>query len=664
MKNSLLNYSGIPELSKVTPVDFEQACSVRFENITKIYKELIGSTKPANFANTIVPLDEMFLEFSNLGYLLAFFNSHNRTDDFGAIISKVNSEGTAFVKNIFHDQELSQRVLKVFEESHNDELDKEDVTFLKFQYQLFEDNGAFVSKESKIRLKEIDEALNVQCDMFNQQLKQSRVQHSVKVEDKSELKGIPSAIVEELARQASLHDIVGWLVIPERKHVELLLQHAHSRVLRKNIFESLNSLGNEAPCDNTDVIKKIHQLRYERATLINSKWKSFAHYRVANSMAVTIDNVFDVLGDYSKKATKEFDEEVSVLQKWVNENEGVELEPWDIAYYIEKYKNEKLEFDTRLFSEHLELENVIQGWLSHMEKQMNLEFRRYKDESIQAWQPEVIVYEVVDLDSQIKSTLFVDLFKKENKRGYGIWSSALQISNHDNGNMDIMTIGMNIDKAKEYGETLLTPDQVKSLYHEGGHVLFKIKSASARYRSMAPYYSVPEFEEIHSQLQENYPFHPDVLKSYAVHYKTNEKIPSALALKQQENDGFLSSLRSLMILQSSLYDLVFHKASPNELGDFEAIYDATKIQSKYSHLINPINLTRFHFIFSTSVSRYGGKFWSYIWSDACQEKLFEETLEQDLYDERGLIRLRQFYISGVRFNPSDAYTSCFENTLV
>jgi len=659
MSNPLLQSFISPPFEKIEVHHFEEAVDLIYEEIEDKFQKLKSNFSKPTFENTVVPLDTIFQRLIEASMILGTFNSCKSNQDLLDFIYKSNKRHSDVHARIFQDRAYAAKINSIYSERENLDLDREDLWLLECQLHLFEDAGAFLSEVKQKEILQIELDLIDAVQEFNKNLQSSRLQQAVHIEDLSRLGGIPENVIKVLAHKAKIHNKNGWLIIPERRFIDRLLQVTSDRSLRKEMLEALNKLGLVKPYDNRPVIKKIQTLRHKKALLLG--YNSHAAYQVSKSMAGRLIVTEDFLQEYEEQIRPIYEHDMKLLQEWTLDIGGSKLEPWDVLYYKELYKNAKFQFDEELISEYLELGNVLNGWIEHAEKSLNLEISEAAKGKYQTWHMDVIVYEVTDNDNGQSGLLLIDLYQRKGKRVTGIWANLIQQADPSRGKMNIVLIGMDLVNPIEGHPTLLRARSVIDLFHEGGHALNFLKSGYTKYWSRSAYENKSDFSEIHSHLEENFAFHPDVVKTYGCHYQSSELIPDDLLALKLKSNSFLSSLRAMMILQSSLYDLAFHKVTSGRHTTYEAVQEDANIQCNFNQLINPITLCRFHYIFRHPKSLYSGSFWQYIWSEVAQAQVFQLFKDQGLYDPSLLNKKRAFFASGSKDRPQSLYSELTGN---
>jgi peptidyl-dipeptidase Dcp len=323
-----------------------------------------------------------------------------------------------------------------------------------------------------------------------------------------------------------------------------------------------------------------------------------------------------------------------------------------VPYYTALYKKEKLSFDEAAFSEYLEVESVLQGWLLHSSKSMNIGFVEIKGYPV--WHPDVRVYKTIDYDSGKKGLLYVDLYKRDQKEG-AAWMDCLQAGEATVGRPNIISFNMNLAQSLDGSPILLSISDLETFYHEGGHCLNGIKGTESKYRSRQGTTNTSDFYEIHSMIDENWATHPDVLATYAFHYKTGALIPRELLKQRNDSNNFMASADLLRMLQNARRDMFFHATLPENYGSDEAIEAKAALNTPYSSHLRPYPLTRFSHMFTDGLSPYAAGYYGYFFSDMAQAAAFELFDTQGVYHSALTARKRAFYAIGGGLEPNAAY---------
>lgn len=564
MTNALLQPGAVPAFDTITEEDFLPALDEAFAEAQKAFEAVRDNMDEPGFENTVVPFDKMFSDVTSLFNVLYIYFSCAKTDGIPAILEEAQNRDDEFFKAIYQDRKMGARFKAVYDLRDELALDDQDIWFLENLYRSFENNGAFLDAAGQSRLKEIDAALIAESMRFNENVDNARKQQAFLITDPAQLKGVPDDKIAAFAENARNNAQVGWRFVPERLLVDELLECAENRDFRRRMHEAMDAVGTVSPYDNRDIIQKMQALRHERAQLLG--YDNYAESHLAGTMAGSVGRVDKLIDDTLASLIPSFEKDIAVLQAWVSDQGGPVMEPWDVAYYTTRYKNEVLKFDNEAYARCFTLDNVMAGWLKHAEKSMNMSFEKTGEYPV--WDPSVTVYKTIDHDTGKEGVLYFDLFARDNKCG-GAWMSEAQTASPEKGRLNAITFNMNLVKPDGGQTVYISPDQISTFYHEGGHALNGLKGTEAKYSSRAGTGNGSDYVEIHSMISENWPFHPDVLSTYA-------SVPADLLKAKAQSDAFMAAAPMLRLVQNARRDLKFHSISPDAYGSDKAIEAAAR----------------------------------------------------------------------------------------
>lgn len=617
---------GVPAFDKVKiehylPA-FEKAIAANQAEIDAI----VNNPDAPTFANTIEALDRS-------GELLdrvvgVFFNviEADGNDDMNAIAEQVSPMLSALSDGIILNDVLFQRVKTVYEQRETLGLNDEQMRLLEETFKSFANNGANLPEDKKARLKEINQELGLLSLQFGNNVVAETNAYQLFITDETELKGLPEsakAAAKEEATAAGRPE--AWLFTPKRTSFTPVLQYCENRELRKELLMAYTTRGNhDNEYDNKDVIVKTMQLRVEKAQLFG--YDNPADYILADCMAKnakTVDAFLESVWEPSLKAAKREAEE---LQKLMNKDlPGEKLQPWDWWYYAEKLRVEKYALNEEELKPYFELSNVRKGAFLLANKLFGLNFEPL--EGMPVYNPEVEVFKVTYADGSLVGILYTDYFPRAGKRP-GAWMNNICNQYVDANGVDhrpvIINVG-NFNKPTQGNPSLLSMDDVSTLFHEFGHALHGLMS-KATYKSLAGTNTPRDFVELPSQFMENYCYHPDIMKTYAFHYQTGEVMPDELIAKINNAGKFNQGFVQTELLSAAILDMDYHKLNTTDAFDVNAFEEASmKKMHMIPEIITRYRSTFYNHIFTTG---YAAGYYSYTWAavlDADAFAAFAET---------------------------------------
>ena len=617
---------GVPAFDKVKIEHYMPAFDKAIAEYEAEVAAIVNNPEAPTFANTIEALDRCGGLLDNV--IGVFFNviEADGNDEMNAIAEEVSPKLSALSDGIILNDALFQRVKVVYEMRDELGLNDEQMRLLTETFKSFAQNGANLPEEKKARLKEINQELGLLSLQFGNNVVAETNAYQLFITDEAQLAGLPEsakAAAKEEAVAAGRED--AWLFTPKRTSFTPVLQYCENRELRKELLMAYTTRGNhDNENDNKEIIIKTMQLRVEKAQLFG--YDNPADYILADCMAhdaKTVDAFLESVWAPSLKAAKR---EAAELQKMMNKDlPGEKLQPWDWWYYAEKLRLKKYALNEEELKPYFELSNVRKGAFDLATKLFGLQFEKL--EGMPVYNPEVEVFKVTYADGSLVGILYTDYFPRAGKRP-GAWMNNICNQYVDANGVDhrpvIINVG-NFNKPTAGNPSLLSMDDVETLFHEFGHALHGLMS-KATYKSLAGTNTPRDFVELPSQFMENYCYHPEVLKTYAFHYQTGEVIPEELVAKINKAGTFNQGFVQTELLSASILDMDYHKMNTTEAFDVNAFEEASmKKMHMIPEIITRYRSTFYNHIFTTG---YAAGYYSYTWAavlDADAFAAFEET---------------------------------------
>ena len=587
---------------------------------------IANNPEAPTFANTIEALDRCGEQLDKV--VGVFFNvlEADGNDEMNLIAEQVTPMMSALSDGIILNDALFQRVKAVYEQRESLQLTPEQERLLSETFKSFANNGANLPADKKERLKAINQELGLLSLQFGNNVVAETNAYQLFITDETQLKGLPEsakAAAKEEAEAAGRPD--AWLFTPKRTSFTPVLQYCENRELRKELLMAYTTRGNhDNENDNKDIIIRTMQLRVEKAQLFG--YTNPADYILADCMAhdaKTVDTFLESVWAPSLKAAKR---EAAELQKLMNKDlPGEKLQPWDWWYYTEKLRKEKYDLNEEELKPYFELNNVRNGAFQLAHDLFGINFEKL--EGMPVYNPEVEVFKVTYADGGLVGILYTDYFPRAGKRP-GAWMNNICNQYVDAEGVDhrpvIINVG-NFNKPTAGNPSLLSMDDVETLFHEFGHALHGLLS-KATYQSLAGTNTPRDFVELPSQFMENYCYHPEVLKTYAFHYQTGELIPEELVAKINKAGTFNQGFVQTELLSASILDMDYHKMTTTEAFDVNAFEaESMKNMKMIPEIITRYRSTFYNHIFTTG---YAAGYYSYTWAavlDADAFAAFEET---------------------------------------
>jgi len=625
------NEFGAPPFEKIKTEHYMPAFKEGIKQHQAEIEAIAESKDKPTFENTIVKM-----EFS--GDLLSkvssvFFNlqSADTNDDLNKIAQDITPVLTEHNDNIYLNDKLFQRVKSIYDSKATLGLNPEQDRVLDKIYKRFIRSGAALNEDQKAQLREINKELSTLELTFGQNILAETNSFQKFITNKDDLKGLPEGIIQAAAESAKEAGKDGqWLFTTQKSSFIPVIQYGENRELRKELLMAYtNRCDNNNEFDNKANISKIMKLRVKKANLLG--FESPAAFILDNTMAKTPEAVYSFLNKVWTPAVAKAKVEAAELQKLMDaEGKGEKLEPWDWWYYTEKLRKAKFDLDEEQLKPYFKLENVRKGVFDLTTKLFGLKYEKL--EGMPIYNKDVEVFKVTDADGSLVGILYTDYFPRAGKN-VGAWMSNFReqfIKDGVNQRPIIVNIG-NFTKPTSDKPSLLTMDEVETLFHEFGHALHGLL-ANSTYPSLSGTNVARDFVELPSQVMENWCWEPEVMKTYALHYKTGEVMPQELLEKIQKVGTFNQGFVNTELLSASILDMDYHVKKDTADIDAKAFEKASMDKmGMIPEIIVRYRSPIFKHIFEGG---YSAGYYSYTWAavlDADAFQAFKET--GDIYNK-------------------------------
>ncbi len=581
------------------------------------------------FENTIEALDRAGEKLGVIAGIFFNLNSAETNEEIQKLAREISPLLTEHSNDILLDKELFERVEQVHSQKEQLNLSPEQETLLSKTYKSFVRNGANLNEEDSQKLRKIDQELAQFSLKFGEHVLAETNRYVRFVENESEVEGLPESIKEAAAQTAEEKGKAGqWAFTLDYPSYVPALTYLKNRELRKELFIAYNTKSSKGDeLDNKSVIKDILQLRYERAKLLG--YQSHAHFVLEERMAKTPKEVLDFLENLLEKAKPKAKEDVSEVAAFAKKLDGIErLERWDFAYYSEMLKKEKYELDDELLRPYFQLEKVVDGVFQTAGKLYGIQFTPNKD--IPVYHSDVTAYEVKERDGKHLAVFYADFFPRAGKRN-GAWMTSYkgQYQLEGKDHRPHVSIVCNFTKPTKTKPSLLTFNEVTTLFHEFGHALHGML-AKSNYSSLSGTSVYWDFVELPSQIFENWCYEKECLDLFAVHFETGEKIPQELIDRIKKAANFQQGYQTVRQISFGLLDMAYHHQDPSKIEDIASfekhVMEKTDLLPKVP---NTLMSTAFSHIFQGG---YSAGYYSYKWAEVLDADAFELFLEKGVFD--------------------------------
>lgn len=621
----------IPPFDQITYDDYLPALEVGIAQQNEQIKAITDNTDTPTFDNTLLALDRTGEILDKVVAVFAALEESNSSDEMMEIAGEFYPKYQAHSDEIMMNDALFERVKYLYDRRDSLDLAPDQRVAVEKTYKDFTRNGALLSPEQKDSLKAVNAELADLYLQFNKNLLAANNAFSVVVDNEADLAGLPESVVAVAAEEAEARGEKGkWVFTLHAPSRLPVLQFADNRDLRRRIYEGYTSQASQGENNNLPVINKILQARARKAALLG--FKDYGSYMTDNVMAGSIEAAENLLKQIWTPAVAKVREEVAEMQAVADaEGKGVKIEPYDYYYYAEKVRQKKYNFDESQVSAYFAVDSVRNGIFGMAERLYGIKFTEMPDAP--KYYDEVKVYDVTDATTGEHIAVFMtDYFTRPSKR-QGAWMSEFKGSwTEDDGTSSrpvIFNVG-NFSRPTADLPSLLTLDEVETMFHEFGHGLHGMLS-KARYKMQAGTNVDRDFVELPSQIHEHWAMEPELLRTYAHHYKTGEVIPDELIAKLQaaatHNQGFATA----ELAGAALLDLQYGKLNPT--ADIDVLAFEKQVADE---LGMPAELTfryrspYFKHIFGSD--GYASGYYTYLWAEVLDTDGFELFKEKGIFD--------------------------------
>lgn len=618
---------GAPDFDKIKMEHYEPAFLKGIEEQNAEIKAIVDNQEPPTFENTIVALDNSGAILARVYGVFGALVEADTNDSLNKLNEKIAPMLSEHGDNIYLNQDLYKRVSSVFEQEKEGKitLTTEQHHLLDNYYKNFVRAGAGLDAEKQARLREINKELSTLGIAFDNHILNENNAYQLVVENEADLIGLPEWVKLGAAEEAKAAGKEGkWLFTLQNSSRLPFLQYADNRELRKNIYEAYINRGNHGDAnDNKEILKKIITLRLEKAKLLG--FDCYSNFVLDENMAKNSQTVMDFLNNLWGYSLKNAKAEASELQKIMDkEKKGEKLAAWDWWYYAEKLRQQKYNLNEDEIKPYFSLEDVRSGLYYVANKLYGITLTEV--DNVPVYEPDVKVYEVKDADGSYLGLFYADYFPRAGKNG-GAW-----MSNFREQVGDVRPVIYNVASfTKPAGDmpSLLTLDEVETMFHEFGHALHGMLTR-CNYKGVSGTNVAQDFVELPSQIMEHWAIEPEVLKVYAKHYKTREVISDELIAKIQNQGTFNQGFMTTELLAAALLDMELHNLTDTSNLDVVAFEKESMDKLGLIAEIAPrYRATYFNHI----IGGYAAGYYSYLWAEVLDTDAFEAFKEHGLFDK-------------------------------
>ena len=655
------NKFGAPPFDKIKNEHYMPAFTEGIKKHAEEVNAVADSKEAPTFDNTIAALDfsgELLKKVSSVFFNLYSCNTNEGMEKIATEITPVLSDHN---DNIYLNERLFARVKTLYDNRAKLGLTAEQTRLLEKYHRNFIRSGAALNADQKSKLRVINKELGLAQLAFGKNVLDETNSYKKIIDKESDLAGLPESVRQSAAEAAKEAGKPGkWLFTTQKASFIPVLQYSDNRELRKELLMAYTTRANhDNASDNKAVINKIIKLRTQKAQLLG--FSTSADFILDDTMAKTPKAVYDLLKTVWTPAVAKAKEEAAELQKLMDvQVKGEKLEPWDWWYYSERLRKAKYNLEEEALRPYFKLENVRQGVFGLATKLYGLKFKKLTDMPV--YDPDVEVFEVSNADGSLIGILYTDYFPRAGKRA-GAWMNNITDQYKKDGinhRPMICNVG-NFTKPTSTKPSLLNMDEVETMFHEFGHAIHGLLT-QCTYPSLSGTNVARDFVEMPSQVMENWCWEPEVMKTYAIHYKTGEMMPKELMEKIQQAGTFNQGFINTELIAASILDMDYHSMKDTANFDVNAFEKASldKI-GMIPQIIVRYRSSYFNHIFSGD---YCAGYYSYTWAavlDADAFKAFKET--GDIFNQKVATSFRKNILEkGDTDDPMKLYIKFRGNT--
>jgi oligopeptidase A len=646
--NPLLQDFNTAPFSKISNDNYKPAIQKGIEIAKLEIDAITDNSNEPTFENTTVALDFSGEKLNRITSIFFNLNSAETNDEIQKIAQEVSPLLSEFGNDITLNTALFARVKAVFNVKETLDLSAEQTMLLDKQYKSFARNGANLNEEDKSKLREIDAKLSTLSLKFGENVLAETNAFELHITNENDLAGLPESEKEA----AKSKDKEGWVFTLDYPSYIPFLTYIDNRELRKKMAIAAGKKGfQDNAFNNEGVVLEIVNLRHQRANLLS--YKTHAHFVLEERMAETPENVIAFSNNLLEKAKPAAIKEFNNLEAYAKKLDGIDqLQKWDGAYYSEKLKKEIFDLDQEILKPYFKLENVIGGVFEIANRLFDLQFEEVSN--IDKYHEDVKTFNVTDIKGNFIAVFYADFHPRKGKRN-GAWMTSYksqQIKNDINERPHV-SIVCNFTKPTETKPSLLTFNEVTTLFHEFGHALHGML-ANTTYNSLSGTSVSWDFVELPSQVLENWCFEKEALELFAKHYETGEVIPMNYVEKIKESASFHEGMQTLRQLSFGLLDMQWHGQDPTEISSVKVFENGTFADTKlYPDVAENVMSTAFSHIFQGG---YSAGYYSYKWAEVLDADAFEYFLEEGIFNKEVATKFKENVLSkGGTEKPMELY---------
>ena len=635
-ENPLLQEStlpfGAPDFSKIQTTDYLPAFEAAIQQKRDEIAQIVENKDSATFENTILAFEESGKTLDRVSRVFFAIVEADKTDEIGEIEKKVQPLLTDLENEISFNKPLFERIRQVYDREH-DTLQGEDLKLLEEIYKDFVCKGALLPDDKMARMKEINLRISELQTQWGDVLPSATNDAVVWVDKKEDLAGLSEADIAQCAKDAeSRGSKAPYAIVIVNTTQQPLLASLDNRDLRKKVYEaSIHRADGTGKYNTFPLVVEIAKLRAEQAEIMG--YPNYASYSLERTMAKTPENVYAFLKNLIAQYTPKAQAETKAIEEYARKTQGqdFQLQPYDRFYYSAKMKKEQLDISDDEVKPYFNVDSVLYNGVFYAANRVyGLTFKERTD--IPAYHSDMKVFEVIDKDGKSKALFYCDYFRRPTKRG-GAWMDSFQEQSRYRKQQPIIFNVCNSAKAPDGQPSLLTWDEVTTMFHEFGHALHGILSDCLYYR-LSGTNVARDFVEMPSQFNESFAAIPEVFDHYARHYETGEPMPAELKERMLKSITFQTAYALGENLAATCVDLAWHMLSSKDIptADKAAAFETEAL--KNVGLLDAQIPPRYYTSYFNHVwgGGYAAGYYSYLWTEVLAVNI------ADVFAQRGALK--------------------------
>ncbi len=636
MSNPLLDTNALPRFDELRPEHVQPALEELIAAHRRKLDNLLADPRATDFASLVAPLEEMSHElrrvWSPVSHLQSVLDDPAWRDAYNAALPLLTEHATELSQNKLL-QEAYQRIADTMPGDATSAMRK----LVEKELRDFRLAGVALPDNEKARFRELMQELATTQARFDQNVRDAADAWHLHVTDEARTAGLPQQIVARARSDASDRNEEGWWFKLDLPTYHAVLTHANDRQMRETFYQAwatrASDQGSNAEWDNSEYIEKILALRYEAARLVG--FRNYAEYSLATKMASDVSEVVEFLTELARRTHKAAEQELESIQALAD----AELQAWDVAYYIEKLKQQKFSISDEELRQYFPAMAVQDGLFSLAEKLYGISVSERP--GVTSWHESVRYYEISDRNGILLGSFYTDLYARDGKRS-GAWMDECIIRKRIEGDATppVGYLVCNFTPPDADGLSLLTHNDVLTFFHEFGHMLHHLLTR-VDFPSIAGINGVPwDAVELPSQFMENFAWHHEVLVACSAHFRSGEPLPRDVFDRLHDSRYFGEALAMLRQIEFALFDFRLHaNYDPAQGGRVLAVLD--EVRDEVALVKHPPYNRLPHSFSHIFAGGYAAGYYSYKWAEVLAADAFSAFEESGIFDAETARRFRR-----------------------